>query len=610
MSGKKTSPGISALGPAQRVSVTTEVKENSPATKAASKSLKTTPSSVSRAPKPRRGVKFAQEEALRAFGGKSLGNVLTDAPARNTDSDAASIDLSRPLSRKQKREQEALEAFQGADLAQITNEVKQKLEEASAKHMTLVEQSAKEILRKKIDLPREGVAKTGNNGWDKDFAEVDFKPGLSRVERDRLEYLASKAASTTTQPKKEKKAADSSWGSGDLAQVDFKPGLSKVEREKLEFMAANKTVVNKPAQQKQKNSDWQGDLAELDVKPGLSKMERERMEYLAVKQQQQQEQQQQQQQQQPKQTRPAQNFAAAAAQEEEARLAREKERLARAEARKQAEQAQKERVRLAKEQRNKAKMAPFMQQKQEEEEEEAVKESATQPPAVQPPSEQKDSPCVVVVESAPQESSQEIAAAPSPIVCALSPIAAAESDKANCDAQEECDQHQGEDDGDCLTPGKCFRTAVSSLVNSPADALNLDESMGELLEQISMSNLSDELTPNCSASAGSEDDVVEIQSSLQKRKTPIVRQPFYDAPVINDQLREALNEIAQQNDNREEALLASMRDSLNSLTVKQLKEELKERNLKVSGLKSELVERLIEHRKENAASDNGKCIIC
>ena len=651
MSAKKSPVSISALGPAQRVHVATEVKENTPASKSRTPNLKSTPSSSSSRSKPvRRGVKLAQEEALRAFGGKSLGNVLTDAQDNSSgfeQKNAVSADASRPLSRKEKRELEALEAFRGADLAQITNEVKQKLEDASAKHLQLVEQSSKEILRKKLDLPREDVKNKPTNGWDKDFSEVDFKPGLSRVERDRLEYLASKASAAPQEKKTAKHHTDAVWGESDLADVVFKPGLSKVERERAEYLASKQRHGNAPAgevkqqrQQKTADTNFAGDLAELDVKPALSKMEKERMDFLAAKQQQQQQHGQPPQKQ--LQSRPAQNFAAAAAEEEAARAKREQDRLARAEARKQADLAQKERVRLAKEQRDNAKLAPFMQRNATGEKKEHHVEKVAEAVALEPitpvaestqasdsvvepapsvesaplvvepvPSSSSPSvsisqaepaispvPCVesapVVVESVPSSSSPSVTVAQAEP--AVSPIAAAFNDNDDMD-------------DNCLTPGKCFRTAVNSLVNSPADSFGMDESMGELLEQISMSNLSDELTPNSSATGASEEDVIEIQSSLQKRKTPIVRQPYYDAPEVNDQLREALNEIVQQNENREEALIASMRDSLNSLTVKQLKDELKERNLKVSGLKAELVERLIEHRKENASSDNGKCLV-
>ena len=164
------------------------------------------------------------------------------------------------------------------------------------------------------------------------------------------------------------------------------------------------------------------------------------------------------------------------------------------------------------------------------------------------------------------------------------------------------------------TPEYTFKTAVSSLVGTPAAGganfdsphFLLDESMGELLDRISMSNLSAELTPT-TLDVPQEEVVEELTHSLPKHRTPLHRLPFHDAPTIDEPLREALEEISQQNQERGEAMLSSLRESLNGYTVKQLKEELKERDLKVSGLKAELIDRLIEHHQENPNEQN--CVV-
>jgi hypothetical protein len=566
MSAKK-SPSISAFGPAQRVTPS----ENSPAalhSKSPSSSLpkssvrplvaaRTTPMSA----RPKRGVKFAQEEALRAFGGKSLGNVLTDIPSAQANTAVTAPEGGRVLTRQERREQEALDAFKGADLSQITNEVKQKLEDASAKHLVLVEQSSKAILRKKLEMPRE-EAKKGNT-WEKDLSEVDFKPGLSRVERDRNEFLANNA--NTAKPAKEEKKTryeKSNWASTDLDQVDFKPGLSRVERERLEYLASKEQQqqhAQSHEQKKSSNSDavWAEDLSKVDFKTCLSKVEREIMEYLAIKQQQQQ---------------GVNNTVNVA--ESEQRAIRERDRIVRAQERKIAEEAKLERIRLAKQARAVSKIAPFMQQKEETKQidsdqtvVDAVVQSSAfieESPVVNCSDSQLEIPSSSLCDNAPTgviSSSVEQDVVCDIISSSIEDVSSSLCDKIFSSIEENISSSSSvsdkidivsssieEDVPDCATPGKHFQTALSSLVNSPCYDLN--ESMGELLDQISMDDLSAELTPNSSVVAISEEDVIEIQSSLQKRKTPIIRQPFYDAPLINDQLKAALEEISQQNENR------------------------------------------------------------
>jgi hypothetical protein len=491
-SSKKKSPSLLSVPP-QRVALAADSPKENSASKSKLPNVATMSKTTPVQPKRERmtGVKRAQMEALQAFGGKSLGNVLSETPATTQQVPKAVNSDTRVAKMREKRQQEAMAQF-GGDLDTLTNEVKDKIMEASMKHIQEKELSQQAIIRNKVNLKKQ-------NTWGKDLAEVDFKPGLSRVERERLEYLeAQKALKEAAAPTESPKCAE--------------------ERE---------------------------------------------------------------------------------AKEAEARVQREAERVARAEERKQAELEKKRRIEQAKEERRAAKLAPFMQQQKEAEKIESVPaapEITAAPVAVEviaqietiAPTE-----TVAPVEEASVASETlEVAPVESPVEA--SPIPEKEAND--------------EDVEECHTPNRVYKTAVSSLCGSPADAAT-DESMGELLDQISIGDLSVELTPNCSMTAKSDDDVMEIQSSLQKRKTPIVRQPFYDAPQITEELRGALEELAQQNENREEALLASMRDSLNGWTVKELKEELKGHGLKVSGLKSELIDRLIEFRKTNKTAGGDKCAI-
>ncbi len=487
---KKTSPSLLSVPP-QRVAVATDSPKENSAKKPGTPKLpnvatlsKTTPVQSKR--ERMTAVKRAQMEALRAFGGKSLGNVLSDAPAKQSAAPVAMGAETRVAKLREKRQQEAMIHF-GGDLDTLTNEVKDKIMEASMKHLQEKELSQQAIIRNKVNLKKQ-------NTWEKDLADVDFKPGLSRVERERLEYQEAQRA--------------------------------------------------------------------LKEASGLKETPEKETERLAK--------------------------------EVEARAQREAERAARAEERKQAELEKKRRIEQAKEERRVAKLAPFMQ-KQEAFAAEEVKA---------PEASIATAPTAVVEEAAPTQVAETEAAptVPEPADDASPALVSPIPGKQNDEKKEE------EEEEECSTPGRVYKTAVSSLCGSPVDAA-IDESMGELLDQISIGDLSAELTPNCSMTAKSDDDVLEIQSSLQKRKTPIVRQPFYDAPQMNDELRGALEELAQQNENREEALLASMRDSLNGWTVKELKEELKGHGLKVSGLKSELIDRLIEFRKTNKNAEGDKCAI-
>lgn len=103
-----------------------------------------------------------------------------------------------------------------------------------------------------------------------------------------------------------------------------------------------------------------------------------------------------------------------------------------------------------------------------------------------------------------------------------------------------------------------------------------------------------------------EDDAEEaLVATLPKHKTPLHRLPYHEREIDPD-MKSALQELAQADTGRAEAALESMRGSLNGHTVKELKEELKERGLKVTGRKSELVDRLLEWHRENGQA-RGSC---
>ena len=131
----------------------------------------------------------AQEQALAAFGGLSLGNVLQDAPlntASLSDAKSPEISASRPLTRLERAQLEADKAFEGADFAQLTNAVKQRLQDASEKHLENADEQTQTVIRKKLDLAREEA----NAIWGgADLGEVDFKLGLSRVEVEQIELV-------------------------------------------------------------------------------------------------------------------------------------------------------------------------------------------------------------------------------------------------------------------------------------------------------------------------------------------------------------------------------------------------------------------------------------
>lgn len=451
-------------------------------------------------------------------------------------------------------------AFGGADLGELNVLVRDALHNASSKHMAPA-------------------------------APTSARP-LSKLERTRLE-------------------AESVWGASELAAVDFKPTLSRVEKAKIEFKAAQERNAEASAASAAQQAVYE---------------EQQRYEERLA---------------------------------EEARRKRDADReFRRLQKLRKEEELQRKREQVAA-QRERSKLAPFVAQKQDQKLARATNKAADAVPVVAVPATEKAAetavPAIAAVTCAEQikeaavtvdargEQTKEVASFEPAAAMAVEAMVVAVADAApECVAaqasptavespaaleaspqfevpspslprevleQEDDDNDEDESSTDAATPQREFRTAPGTPM-AGVDAADTDMDLSLMLENISMGNLSGlsaDMTPSVSQCRDEEQHEEELVATLPKHKTPLHRLPYHER-VVEAGMKDVLQELAQEDVSRADAALESMRESLNGYTVKELKDELRERGLKVSGKKSELVDRLLEWHRDNGHS-RGSCAL-
>lgn len=433
-------------------------------------------------------VEKAQEEVLRAFGGKSLGNVLQDFGGKSnvSNDDGGAKSGERVVSRLERAREEAEKCFGGQTLDDLTVDVKHVREENEKRRNQVTPANGVKVV-KKLDLVKQEASKI--------------------------------------------------WESEELGALNIKPALTRVEKELLEM---------KRYQPSQEELDEEVRLAEA--------VRRARLEEEA--------------------------------REAEERKRRDAERQARFEEAKRKEAERLERMKREREARKVAKVAPFMQ---------TAKPTAE---IISTPA-----PAAAVVAPKKELAPTIVVAAPTP---SPAPVAPAKEEVAIVEPTTE-------------EPSSPQRFSYVTAPGSPA--VGADVSVSELLDAISIGDLSILVSPSnvtTTQRARDEDDddedddepIEEIASTLPKHRTPLHRLPFHEKPTVPPEMKDALQEIAEADATRAEAAMESMRQSLSGRTVKDLKEELKERGLKVTGKKTELVDRLVEwHREDEMRKNGGSCAV-